>query len=103
MLSSSLKDLSRDELIGLVLLLEVSALRERVSALEAENAALREDNTSQRAEGTSEVEAVGHGEGDEAGQGKRQAEDAGASPISDDQRRAQAFNERAGGLTVQRV
>ena len=46
MLSSSLKDLSRDELIGLVeqLLLEVSALRERVSALEAENAALREDN-----------------------------------------------------------
>jgi regulator of replication initiation timing len=46
MSSSGLKDLSKDELIGLVekLLVEVSALRERVSALEAENAALREEN-----------------------------------------------------------
>ena len=46
MLSSGLKDLSKDELIGLVeqLLVEVSALRERVSALEAENTALREEN-----------------------------------------------------------
>ena len=47
MLSSGLKDLSKDELIGLVeqLLREVSALRERVTALEVENAALREENT----------------------------------------------------------
>lgn len=46
MLSSGLKDLSKDELIGLVeqLLGEVSALRERVSALEAENTTLREEN-----------------------------------------------------------
>ena len=42
MLSSGLKDLSKDELVGLVeqLLAEVSALRERVCALEAENAAV---------------------------------------------------------------
>lgn len=47
MLSSGLKDLSKDELVGLVdrLLAEVSALRERVTALEVENAALREENT----------------------------------------------------------
>ena len=46
MSSSGLKDLSKDELIGLVeqLLVEVSALRERVCALEAQNAALREEN-----------------------------------------------------------
>jgi regulator of replication initiation timing len=46
MSSSGLKDLSKDEPIGLVeqLLAEVSSLRERVSALEAENAALREEN-----------------------------------------------------------
>ncbi len=46
MLSSGLKDLSKDELVGLVeqLLAEVSALGERVGALEAENAALREEN-----------------------------------------------------------
>ena len=45
MLSSGLKDLSKDELLGLVeqLIAEVSALRERVGALEAENAALREE------------------------------------------------------------
>ena len=47
MSSSGLKDLAKDELVGLVeqLLAEVSALRERVCALEAENAALREENT----------------------------------------------------------
>jgi transposase len=47
MLSSGLKDLSKDELVGLVeqLLSEVSALRERVTALDVENAALREENT----------------------------------------------------------
>lgn len=46
MLSSGLKDLSKDELVGLVeqLLAEVGALRERVVAVEAENAALREEN-----------------------------------------------------------
>jgi hypothetical protein len=45
MLSSGLKDLSKDELVGLVeqLLAEVAALRERVCALEAENAALKEE------------------------------------------------------------
>lgn len=47
MLSSGVKDLSKDELVGLVeqLLAEVAALGERVCALEAENAALREENT----------------------------------------------------------
>jgi len=46
MLSSGVKDLSKDELVGLVeqLLAEVAALRERVSALEVENVALREEN-----------------------------------------------------------
>jgi hypothetical protein len=46
MLSPGLKDLSKDELIGLVeqLLAEVSALRDRVGALEVENAALRKEN-----------------------------------------------------------
>jgi hypothetical protein len=46
MLSSGLKDLSKDELLDLVeqLFAEVSVLRERVGALESENAALREEN-----------------------------------------------------------
>lgn len=46
MLSSGLKDLSKDELIGLVeeLVSDVASLRERVVALEAENSALREEN-----------------------------------------------------------
>ena len=46
MLSSGLKDLSKDELFGLVeqLLAEVATLRERICALEAENAALRDEN-----------------------------------------------------------
>ena len=45
MLPSGLKDLSKDELLGLVeqLIGEVSVLHERVGALEAENAALREE------------------------------------------------------------
>ena len=45
MLSSGLKDLSKDELIGLVeeLVSDVASLRERVVALEAENSALREE------------------------------------------------------------
>ena len=42
MLSSGLQDLSKDGLVE-KLLLEVSAVRERVSALEAENAAFREE------------------------------------------------------------
>ncbi|MGI9433947.1 MAG: IS66 family transposase [Geminicoccaceae bacterium] len=46
MLSSGLKDLSKDALFRLVedLVAEVSSLRERVSELEAENAALKEEN-----------------------------------------------------------
>ena len=77
MLSSGLKDLSKDELVGLVeqLLAEVSALRERVCALEVENAALREENARLKGlKGRPKLKPSGMEEGTNQpkGKGKRQ-------------------------------
>ena len=86
MLSSSVKDLSKDELVGLVeqLLAEVSALRERVSALEAVNAGLREENVRLKGlKGRPKLKPSGMDEATNRskGRGKRQKRAARRSPV----------------------
>ena len=86
MLSSSVKDLSKDELFGLVeqLLAEVSALRERVSALEAVNAGLREENVRLKGlKGRPKLKPSGMDEATNRskGRGKRQKRAARRSPV----------------------
>jgi len=73
MLSSGLKDLSNDELIGLVeqLLAEVAALRERVGVLETENTALREENARLKGlKGRPKLKPSGMEKATNGGQGK---------------------------------
>ena len=104
---SGTQDLSNDSLRGLVeqLLDEVAALRERVCELEAENAALKEENARLKGlKGRPKLKPSGMEKATGGTKAKRQAQDeTRLSPVSGAERRAQAFDERAGRIAVQRL